>query len=80
MQSFSLAAFIVIVITAMVILIFRDWRINAIALAIQYLAAFVLVNLSWPITIAIIKLIVGWMATTAIGLTCLRQMSTEQTT
>jgi len=49
------------------------WRFNAIALALQYLAAFVLVTLSWPVGMAVVKLIVGWMATTAIALTILRQ-------
>jgi len=65
-------AFILVVITAMTILVFRDWRINAIALAVQYLGAFALVTLSWPIGMSLIKLIVGWMATAAIALTCLR--------
>jgi hypothetical protein len=67
-------AFVTIVITGMVILIFRDWRFNAFALGFQYLAAFLLVDLSWPIEMALIKLIVGWMATVSIGLTCLRQL------
>ncbi|MDF1520007.1 MAG: hypothetical protein RQ728_05745 [Brevefilum sp.] len=74
MASLSTLAFLMIVITAMVILIFRDWRINTAALTLQYLAVFYLVTLSWPIGLAIVKLIVGWMATAAIGLTCLRQM------
>ncbi|HAF49082.1 MAG TPA: hypothetical protein DCL08_07585 [Anaerolineaceae bacterium] len=74
MVALSTLAFLLIVITAMVILIFRDWRINTAALALQYLGVFYLVTLSWPIGLAIVKLIVGWMATAAIGLTCLRQM------
>ncbi|MBW6466155.1 MAG: hypothetical protein K0B06_06600 [Brevefilum sp.] len=73
----STFAFVLIVITAMAILIFRDWRINAGALALQYLAAFALVTLSWPIGLAIVKLITGWMATAAIALTCLRQKNTK---
>jgi len=77
MQPLPLTAFILIVITAMVILTFRDWRINTIALALQYLAAFILVSLSWPVGMAVVKLIVGWMATSAIALTCLRQMNSE---
>jgi len=80
MASLSTLAFLMIVITAMVILIFRDWRINTAALALQYLAVFYLVTLSWPIGLAIIKLIVGWMATAAIGLTCLRQMDDNSPT
>ena len=75
MQIFSTLAFVIIVMAAMIILIFRDWRINAAALAMQYLAAFLLVTLSWPTAMAIIKLITGWMATAAIAFTCLRQKS-----
>lgn len=74
MGALEITAFILIVITSMVILIFRDWRITTAALALQYLAAFYLVTLSWPIGMAVVKLIVGWMATAAIALTCLRQL------
>ena len=77
MSALSIPAFILIVITAMVILIFRDWRINAIALAVQYLAAFLLITLSWLIGMAVVKLIVGWMATAAISITLLRQNPPE---
>jgi nitric oxide reductase large subunit len=66
-------AFILIVITSMTILVFRDWRINAIALGLQYLSAFALVTRSWPLGMAVVKLIVGWMATAALALTCIRQ-------
>lgn len=72
MTPLSTLSFVLIVITAMVILIFRDWRINTTALAVQYLAVFYLVTLSWPVGMAVVKLIVGWMATAAIALTCLR--------
>jgi len=74
MSALEIVAFLLVVITSMVILIFRDWRINTAALAVQYLAAFYLVTLSWPTGMAVVKLIVGWMATAAIALTCLRQM------
>jgi hypothetical protein len=77
MLTLSTLAFVLIVITAMVILVFRDWRVNAGALAAQYLAAFALVTLSWPIGMSIVKLIVGWMATATIALTCLRQKESE---
>jgi len=77
MPDLSTLAFALIVLTAMIILIFRDWRINTGALAMQYLAAFYLVTFSWPIGLAIVKLIVGWMATAAIGLTCMRNMEND---
>ena len=77
MSALSIPAFVLLVITAMVILIFRDWRINTIALAVQYLAAFILISLSWPIGMAVVKLIVGWMATAAIAFTFFHQKKTE---
>lgn len=80
MSILSTLAFVLIVISAMVILIFRDWRINTLALAVQYLAAFALVTLSWPLGMAVVKVITGWMATAAIALTCLRQYPTETAT
>ncbi|MFU8826519.1 MAG: hypothetical protein ACNA70_03410 [Brevefilum sp.] len=75
MPHLTLLAFVVIVMAAMINLVFRDWRVNAAGLGVQYLAAFVLVMLSWPIELAIVKLITGWMATAAIAFTCLRQKS-----
>ncbi len=79
MEILSNVSFVIIVITAMIILIFRDWRVNAVALGLQYLADFFLFNLSFPIGISVVKLIVGWMATAAIGITCIRQMEIKDT-
>ncbi len=75
-QALSLIAFVLIVITSMTILIFRDWRIVAAALALQYLAAFTLVTRSWPIGMSVVKLIVGWMSTAAISLSYIRKQET----
>jgi len=80
MQILSTLAFVFITITSMVNLILREWRINAVALALQYLAAFILVTLSWPVGMAVIKLIVGWMASAAIALTSLHQSQKDPTT
>jgi hypothetical protein len=77
MPALSTPAFVLIVITAIVILIFRDWRFNALALAVQYLAAFILISLSWPIGMAVVKLIVGLMASAAIAFTFLHQKYLE---
>ena len=80
MEPLGAITFILIVITSMVLLIFRDWRIITIALGLQYLAAFYLISLSWPIGLSVVKLIVGWMATAAIALTCLRQIPSPENT
>jgi hypothetical protein len=74
MLALAILAFVLIVMTSMIILVFRDWRINSIALGVQYLAGFYLITLSWSPGMAVIKLIVGWMAAAAIGLTCMRQL------
>lgn len=76
METLSTIAFVFIAITGMVNLILREWRVNALALALQYLAAFILITQSWSIGMSVIKLIVGWMATAAIALTSIRQRKT----
>ncbi len=73
MTTLSTLAFVLLVITAMMILVFRDWRITAVALGLQYLGVFVLVLQSWPLGMAVIKLIVGWMAAAALATTGIRQ-------
>jgi hypothetical protein len=73
MPFLSSLAFIILVITAITILVLRDWRIVSGALVLQYLAAFILVAQSWPVGMAVVKLIVGWMATAAISLTYFRK-------
>ncbi len=47
----------------------RDWRWNLGAMALQYLAAFWLVHASWPLAASAVKLITGWMACAALGMT-----------
>jgi hypothetical protein len=79
MQFLSLLAFILIAITAMVILVLREWRAVAAALVLQYLAAFVLITRSWPIGMSVVKLIVGWMSTAAIFLTYFRKEKSPDT-
>lgn len=73
MQILSVLAFVLIVITAMSILVFRDWRFVSVALILQYLGVFALITQSWPVGMAVVKLIVGWMATAAISLTYFRR-------
>jgi hypothetical protein len=51
------------------LLLSRDWRWSLGWLAAQYLAAFLLVTQHWPIGMAAVKLVTGWMATAALGMT-----------
>lgn len=40
----------------------QHWRFSIIALALQYLAMFWLITQVWPVSLAAVKLITGWMA------------------
>lgn len=53
---------VLLVGTGAYLLINRNWRAGVVALSIQYLAAFWLVNLFWPLGLSVVKLVAGWMA------------------
>lgn len=51
------------------LLIARDWRWLLGWLAALYLGCFALTNAHWPITMSAVKLVTGWMAAAALGIT-----------
>ncbi len=51
------------------LLLTRDWRWSLGFCAGQYLAAFWLVTLHWPVGLASVKLVSGWMSIAALGIT-----------
>ena len=63
-----LLALILATLTALALLISRDWRWSIAALAIQYIATFVLVSTAWPLEMAIAKMVAGWMAGAILGI------------
>lgn len=65
--SFSLVAVIVLVITTLFLLLNQNWRWSIIALAVQYLAVFALVLSVWPLGLAAVKLVAGWMTGAVLG-------------
>ncbi len=50
------------------ILLRRDWRWNIGLLAAQYLGLFWLVQTSWSMSLAAVKLVTGWMICAALGI------------
>jgi hypothetical protein len=62
-------AIFLLLVTSTSMLISRDWRWNLGILAIQYLGVFWLTYAHWPITMAAVKLVTGWMACAALGMT-----------
>lgn len=55
--------------TSLTVLVTRDWRWRIGALAVQYVGVFALVLPSWPLELAAVKLVAGWMGSTVIGFT-----------
>lgn len=62
-------ALIIVAATSTGLLLSRDWRWNLALLALQYLGVAGLVAQHWPIGMAAAKLVTGWMATAALGMT-----------
>jgi hypothetical protein len=63
-----LSAVILVSLTSVFILVSKDWRYCIAALAIQYIGIFLLVGISWPIEMAVVKMVAGWMAGAILGI------------
>ncbi len=62
-------AVILIFITSAGLLIVRDWRWSIILLSVQYFGMFVLVLQHWPLGMASVKVVAGWMSAAILGMT-----------
>jgi hypothetical protein len=56
-----ISAAVLVSLTSAYILISRDWRYCIAALTIQYIGVFLLVDAFWPIELAVVKMVTGWM-------------------
>lgn len=65
---FSTLAAILVSLTALALLISRDWRWDIATLAIQYLGVLILTWVSWPLEMALAKMVAGWMAGAILGI------------
>ncbi len=66
---FSWFAVVVILVTGVGLLIARDWRWSIILLAIQYFGMFILTLQHWPLGMASVKVVAGWMSAAILGMT-----------
>jgi hypothetical protein len=62
-------AVLILFITSAGLLIVRDWRWSIILLAIQYFGMFILILQHWPLGMASVKLVAGWMSAAILGMT-----------
>jgi hypothetical protein len=67
-EALILSALIMIGIAVTLMVFFQDWRIRIALLAFIYLGEFLMISASWPVVLAVSKLIAGWMACAIIGM------------
>jgi hypothetical protein len=79
--SFDTLAFpsvILLGFSALILLISYDWRLSVSALGVMYVGVFFLVALTWPIEMAIIKLVTGWISASVLGISSLNRYIGQQ--
>jgi hypothetical protein len=67
--AFAWIAVGLMVVTSAGLLFVRDWRWNIVLLAVQYLGMFVLMLQHWPVGMASVKVVAGWMSAAILGMT-----------
>lgn len=68
MSFFSIVIILTVGISTLLLLLVDDWRGSLTGLGIQYLISFVLVTRVWPVGLAAIKLVAGWLACVLLGM------------
>ena len=66
---FALPAVILLSATSLTLLASHRWRWCLLALAVQYAGVFSLVALDWPLALAAVKLVAGWVAGLVLAIT-----------
>lgn len=67
-ELLSVGAAVLVTLTALLLLAINDWRLSIILIAMQYSGVFLLVASQWPLSMAISKLLVGWIAGAVLGM------------
>lgn len=76
MDTITDLTFWLLLAACFMILFSDDWRWLAGALGAIYLGVFILVLLSWPVELAAVKLLVGWMSALVLGMSMHPQSGT----
>ncbi len=69
MSTLAWIAVILITVTSVGILLVRDWRWLIIFLAAQYFGMLILTLVHWPLGMASVKVVAGWMSAAILGMT-----------
>jgi hypothetical protein len=71
-------ALLVAAATSIGLLLQRNWRWGIGLLATQYLIIFWLVQTHWPVSMAVVKLVTGWMACAVLGLALINNDQSQE--
>jgi hypothetical protein len=71
------SAFLMALVTSVILILHRNWRWAIGLLALQYLAVFLLIQTHFPISMSTAKLVSGWMACVVLGIAQLTTISKE---
>ena len=69
MSALTWFAIILITVTTVGLLLVRDWRWLIIYLAAQYFGMLILTLVHWPLSMASVKVVAGWMSAAILGMT-----------
>lgn len=69
MSTLSWIAVLLVTVTSVGLLLVRDWRWLIIFLAAQYFGMLILTLLHWPLGMASVKVVAGWMSAAILGMT-----------
>jgi hypothetical protein len=72
-------ALVIALVTSTSLILQRDWRWGIGVLGIQYLSIFWLVQTHWPVSMAAVKLVTGWMVCTILGIAQLNKKTSQET-
>jgi hypothetical protein len=78
LDQYAFIAVGILGLVSAVMLLTRSWRWRVGALALQYVGVFWLVALSWPVGLASIKLVVGWMAGAILGVSRIDRLPSDR--
>jgi hypothetical protein len=67
-NAFSDIALIILFCTALTLLVVRNRWFLLVTLGVQYIGVFLLVGLTWPLEMAVVKLVTGWITASVLGL------------
>jgi hypothetical protein len=69
MSFLSWFALILVIVTSVGLLLARDWRWLIILLSAQYFGMLILTLQHWPLGLASVKVVAGWMSAAILGMT-----------